>query len=138
MTADECSEWLQWVKLSSIPLKQLGPDDVPIDMASGCFATYQGRKFILTVSHAVKLNSSGWVIELRCDNHRGTEFYRVARFNYLSGINRETGQIVESDFTFAEVPADLESIFWLLTPFGVMSANNLAMYSTWKPFESLI
>ncbi|MDP3089166.1 MAG: hypothetical protein Q8N04_00680 [Nitrospira sp.] len=123
MTADEDNEWLQWVKLSSVPLKQLGHDDIPIGMASGCFVTYQGRKFILTASHAVKLNSSGWVIELGPDNRRGTEFYRVARFYYLSGINRESGQIVEVDFTFAEIPADLESTFYLLTPFGAMSAR---------------
>lgn len=124
MTPEECNKWLEWVRITSIPLKRLRPDNTPVDIASGCFVTYQqDRRFILTVSHAVELGSSDWVIELGYDNNRGAEFYRVAQFYYPGEINRRTGENAEADFSFAEVPADLESTFHLLTPFGSMSAK---------------
>ncbi len=121
MTPDECNKWLDWVPITSIPLKRIGPDNTPVDMASGCFVNCQNRRFILTVSHAVELGSSDWVIELGYDNTKGTEFYRVARFYYLGEISRGAGEIADADFAFAEVLADLESTFHLLTPFGPMS-----------------
>lgn len=123
MTPDECNKWLDWVRITSIPLKRIGPDNTPIDMASGCFVNYQNRRFILTVSHAVELGSSDWVIELGHDNTKGTEFYRGVRFYYPGEISRGAGGIADADFTFAEVPADLESTFHLMTPFGPMSAK---------------
>ncbi|MEC4889223.1 MAG: hypothetical protein RI101_04110 [Nitrospira sp.] len=123
MTPDECNKWLEWVRVTSIPLKRIGPDNTPIDIASGCFVTCQDRRFILTVSHAVELGSSDWVIELGYDNTRGAEFYQGARFCYPGEINRRTGESAGADFAFAEVPADLESAFHLLTPFGLMSAK---------------
>jgi hypothetical protein len=123
MTPEECNIWLEWVRITSIPLKRLRPDNTPVDIASACFVTYQDRRFLLTVSHAVELGSSDWVIEVGYDNNRGTEFYRGARFNYPGEINRRTGESSMADFTFAEVSADLESTFHLLTPFGSMSVK---------------
>ncbi|MDN5943211.1 MAG: hypothetical protein L0H94_15135 [Nitrospira sp.] len=123
MTPEECDRWLDWVRITGIPLKRLGPGNTPVDIASGCFVAYQDRRFILTVSHAVELGSSDWVIELGYDDKRGTEIYRVARFCYPGEINQRTGESSVADFTFAEIPVDLESTFHLLTPFGSMSVK---------------
>ena len=62
MTLDERDKWLEWVPITSIPLKRLRPDKSPFEFASGCLVNYQGRRFILTVAHAL-----GWV----CPTGRG-------------------------------------------------------------------
>ncbi len=121
MTPDELNKWLKWVHITSIPLKRLGPGGSPIGIASGCLVNYQGRRFILTVAHAVSLGSSDWVIELGNDEERGAEFYQGVRFIYPGEMNRRTGEIADVDYTFAEVPIDLESTFQHLIPFGPKS-----------------
>ena len=121
MTTDERNKWLEWVPITSIPLKRLGPGESPFGFASGCLVNYQGRRFILTVAHAVGLGSSDWVIELGNDEERGAEFYRPACFLYLGEMNPGTGEIGDVDYTWAEVPTNLESTFQLLTPFGPKS-----------------
>ena len=121
MTPDERNKWLEWVPITSIPLKRLGPDKSPIEFASGCLVNYHDRRFILTVAHAVKLGSSDWVIELGNDEEKGAEFYRPTRFLYPGEMKPGTGEITDADYTYAEVPTNLESTFQLLTPFGPMS-----------------
>ena len=121
MTPDEQTNWLEWVLITSIPLKRLGPDDSPIGIASGCLVNYRGRRFILTVAHAVKLGSSDWVIEIGNDEEHGTAIYRPACFLYLGEMKRGTGEISDVDYTYAEVATDLESTFQHLTPLGPKS-----------------
>ena len=122
MTPDERDKWLEWVPITSIPLKRLRPDKSPFGFASGCLVNYQGRRFILTVAHAVMRGSSDWVIELGYDEERReTEIYWPACFLYLGEMKRGTNEVAEVDYTWAEVPHNLESTFQLLTPFGPMS-----------------
>ena len=124
MTSDEIDQWLKWIPLTSIPLKRLDQTNSPIEICSGCLVNYHGRRFLLTVSHAVNLGSRDWVIELGNDQQRGAEFYRPARFCYLAGINLSAGEIANFDYAYAEVPIDLQPTFQLLTPFGAMSAKH--------------
>lgn len=121
MTSDQRNKWLDWVPITSIPLKRLGPERTPIEFASGCLVDYRGRRFILTVAHAVKLDSSDWIIELGNDEERGAEFYQPIGFLYLGEMKRQTSEIADVDFAYAEVPTNLESTFQLLTPFGPRS-----------------
>ena len=121
MTPDEQTKWLEWVLITSIPLKQLGSNDSPIGIASGCLVNYRGRRFILTVAHAVKLGSSDWVIQIGDDKEYGTAIYRPACFLYLSEMKRGTGEISNIDYTYAEVATDLNPTFQHLTPLGPKS-----------------
>lgn len=117
MTPNDRQKWLDWILITSIPLRKIGPNDVPIGNASGCLVNYRGRRFILTASHAVKLGSSDWVIELGYDEKRGIEIFRPACFLYLG----EMTEIADVDFCYAEVPTDIESTFQYLTPLGPKS-----------------
>lgn len=120
MTSDEQQKWLEWVLVTSIPLRRLGPDDLPIGIASGCLVDYRNRRFLLTVSHAVNLGQSDWVIQLG-DHAAGTEIYKPFPFIYPRTINRNAGQMSEVDFTFAEVATNIEPVFQHMTPRGPMS-----------------
>jgi hypothetical protein len=109
------------VLVTSIPLRRIAPDDSPIGIASGCLVDYRGRRFILSVSHAVKLGSADWVIELGDEEKGGTQIYRPAHFLYLGEITRGEGRITPVDYCYAEVRADLVSTFQHLTPLGPQS-----------------
>jgi hypothetical protein len=125
MILDEQRKWLEWVLITSIPLKRLAPDRLPIGVASGCRVDYRNRRFILTVSHAVELGLSDWVIQLGDNEEMGTEIYRPFSFIYPHKKRRGTGEILNVDFTFAEVSTDLEPTFQHLTPLGPMSEKRL-------------
>lgn len=121
MNSVEQKKWLEWVLITSIPLKRLAPDGFPIGVASGCLVNYRNRRFILTVSHAVELGLSDWVIQLGDSEEMGTEIYRPFSFIYPHKMRRGTGEILYVDFTFAEVATDIEPTFQHLTPLGPMS-----------------
>jgi hypothetical protein len=121
MISDEQKKWLEWVLITSIPLKRLAADDLPIGIASGCLVNFRDRRFLLTVSHAVALGLSDWVIQLGDGGEMGTEIYRPFAFLYPQEIRRSTGEILNVDFTFAEVSTDIEPTFQQLTPLGPMT-----------------
>jgi hypothetical protein len=121
VTREEIQKWLEWVLITSIPLRRIGGDGAPIGIASGCLADYRGRRFLLSVSHAVKMGSADWVIELGAEAKGGTEIYRPANFLYLGEITRGEGKFTQVDYCYAEVRADLESTFQHMTPRGPQS-----------------
>lgn len=121
MTQEELKMWLEWVHLTSIPLRRFAPDESPIGIASGCLVNYRNRRFILTVAHAVELGSSDWAIELGFDERRGTEIYRPHSFLYLGEMRCRTAAITEVDYCYAEVSMDIEPTFQYLTPLGPKS-----------------
>lgn len=123
MTHEERQEWLEWLQITSIPLRRIAPNESPTGIASGCLVNYRNRRFILTVSHAVKLGSADWVIDLGYDEKNGTDTYRPTCFLYLGGMKRGNVEIVDMDYCYAEVPIDLESVFQLMTPLGPKSGK---------------
>lgn len=112
-------EWLQWVLVTSIPLRHFDEGGSPIGIASGCLVVSAGRKFILSVRHAVTPESKGWAIELGYDSEKGTEMYWPKSFSYMAEMKKGSGIIDEVDFCFAEVAADLESTYAYRTPRSV-------------------
>lgn len=121
MEAQERRKWLEWVLLTSIPLRRYAPDETPIGVASGCLVDYRDRRFILTAAHAVGLGSSDWAIELGYVDGRGTEFYRPFSFSYLAEMTRGIAAINEIDYCYAEVSVDVEPTFEHRTPLGPQS-----------------
>lgn len=97
--------------VTSVPLRHLDETGNPIGIASGCLAVSNGRKFLLSVRHAVRPDSKGWAIELDYDRRRhGTEMYWPKTFLYMAEIY--------IDFCFAEVVADLQPIYANRTPYS--------------------
>src|SRR3546814_1604224 len=70
--------WLNFVKVSSLPLRRIAANGMPDSVASGCIVNYRGRKFVLSVSHATG-NGDNWAAELKHVQGRGTELYRFGR-----------------------------------------------------------
>src|SRR3546814_7016731 len=78
--------WLNFVKVSSLPLRRIAANGMPDSVASGCIVNYRGRKFVLSVSHATG-NGDNWAAELKHVQGRGTELYRFGNINFLSEHN---------------------------------------------------
>lgn len=111
--------WLQWMLITSVPLRHLDEDGWPLGIASGCLVICRGRKFVLSVRHAVKPDSKGWAIELDHDSRKGTEMYWPKTFLYMAEMQKGSGVLDYVDFCFAEVAADLQPIYANRTPFSV-------------------
>lgn len=124
MTEEEQKQWLEWVHLTSIPIRRLDPNDSPVGTASACLINFRGRRFVLTVSHAVKMGSCDWVIDLGFDTRKGTEIYRPSSFLYLGELKRSAGEITDVDYCYAEVPLDVEPVYQHLTPRGPQSEKH--------------
>lgn len=115
MQATQLSErsqaWINWVLITSIPLRQFDAAENPVGMASGCLIDYAGRRFLLSVQHAVKRESVGWVIDLGYEPGRGTAIYRPHSFKYVAEMIKGSGVIRDVDFCFTEVAPDLVSTY---------------------------
>lgn len=111
--------WLEWVLATSVPLRRLDESGVPIAVASGCFVDYGGKRFLLSVQHAVDKGSRNWIVELAYDQATGTDFFKPRGFNYVAEMTRGSGEIRHIDFCYTEVPDDLVSIFQHITPRGI-------------------
>jgi len=109
--------------VTSVPLRHLDEDGMPIGIASGCLVLCRGRKFLLSVSHAVKADSKGWAIELGHDPRHGTEMYWPKTFLYMAEIKKGTGVLDHVDFCFAEVAADVQPIYTHRTPYSVSDVH---------------
>jgi hypothetical protein len=117
-TDKQKSEWLKRVQRSSIPLRRLDNELLPIGLASACLIDYLEKRILLTVFHAVG-KSSRWVIQLKYDiEKKRTETYSPLSFNFLAEMRLGSSEINDVDFAYAEVPKDIEVYFQHLTPTG--------------------
>jgi len=110
-------EWLEWVKITSFPLRRLGSTGTPVEFASGCLIDYRGRRFLLSVQHAIAQQSKDWIVDLG-QSSKGTEYYKPSSFNYLAELTRGISSLRNIDFCYAEVPADLTGVYQHATPRG--------------------
>lgn len=82
-TDKEKSDWLKRVQRSSIPLRRLNDDLLPIGIASACLVDYLEKRILLTVFHTVG-KSNRWVIQLKYDiEKKRTDTYSPSAFNFL-------------------------------------------------------
>ncbi|HDL01040.1 MAG TPA: hypothetical protein ENH23_02275 [candidate division Zixibacteria bacterium] len=110
-------DWAAKLILSSIPLRQLGVDRMPVGFASGCLIDYNDKRLILTVSHATG-NQGNWAIEVRAKNGIGTQTYQIGAMMFLETGNINTGDIKDVDFSYATVPDDIAPYYHELNPQG--------------------
>lgn len=113
MKHDE-ERWINLLKLSSIPLRKIDGDLLPVGIASGCLIDYLGRRVLLSVFHATKRDGN-WGIEVRFEINKGTQIYRPGGFNYLGEMRLGSGKINEIDFSYVEVSQDLVSYYQEIT-----------------------
>ncbi len=110
--ADDVKAWLNWVVLTSVPLRKLDINRLPVGITSGCLIDYGHKRFILSVEHAVKKHlPQEWVIELGYDDEKGTEIYKPNYFNYLAEVRLSDESIKHIDFCYAEVPKDIVAYY---------------------------
>lgn len=90
-------KWLKWVLVTSIPLRKLDSFEFPVGFASGCLIDYRGRRFFLSVRHAIDMGSKDWIIDLGYTPGKGTEYYRPKGYNYVSEFTRSSGATASSN-----------------------------------------
>lgn len=93
---------------SSVPLCRIGDSGLPSSAASGCLVDYAGKKLLLSVAHATG-DFGDWAIQLRYDPSNGTKLYRIGPMNFLAKGSLKTRAIDKIDYSYAEVPKDLQA-----------------------------
>jgi hypothetical protein len=109
--------WLNRVLLSSIPLRKIDSQLLPVDIASGCLIDYLGTRIVLSVFHATKRDGN-WAIEVKYEPDKGTQLYRPGGFHYLGLMKLGSANIDEVDFSYREVSSDLISYYQEISPSG--------------------
>jgi len=110
-------EWLNRILLSSIPLRKINDEMLPVGIASGCLVDYLGTRVVLSVFHATK-KESNWAIEVKYEPGKGSQLYRPGSFHHLSLMKPGSAKIDEVDFSYREVASDLNSYFQEISPSG--------------------
>jgi len=123
-------KWLEWVLVTSIPLRRLNPSEIPIAFASGCLIDYRGRRFLLSVQHAVDTGSNDWIVDLGYEVGKGTAYYRPRSFNYVAEIARGCGSMRYIYFCYTEVCSDLVSMYQNRTPRGISDERPRHVFQT--------
>ena len=81
MNADP--DWEALIIGCSIPLRQLGPDNEVVKLASGCIVAYEEERILLTVEHATG-NEGNWAIEVEFDPERGARLYKLGPMSFFA------------------------------------------------------
>lgn len=96
-------------RLSNYPIRELGADLMPINMASACVISYLEKRILLTVHHATG-NNGNWVIELEYDPSKSaTKIHQLGGMYFLKSINLSTSKTFDVDFSFIEIPDTIEA-----------------------------
>ena len=123
-------EWLEWVNVTSFPLRRLGDSGTPVEFASGCLIDYRGRRFLLSVQHAVGKLSTNWVVDLGQSSTTGMAYYKPNSFNYVAEIKRGESEIRQIDFCYTEVSTDLTGVYQHVTPRGIFDERPRHIFQT--------
>ena len=110
------------MKLSSIPLRKIDKQLMPIGIASGCLIDYKGKRILLTVQHATG-DMGDWAAEIKFEPQKGTKLYRLGSMNFLKSISINTLEVKDVDFSYIEVPTDFESFLQEVEPSGNISSE---------------
>lgn len=112
-------EWLRWVRVTSIPLVQLGVDGAVVAHGDGMMLNHAGCRFVLAVEHVVKRDATGWAVVVQQDGHGRMEYYQPNFFSYVGEIKSSSGEVRLLDLCAAQVSPDLETWYEYRTPQGL-------------------
>lgn len=96
--------------LSSVPLRQLGVDLFPVNVASGRLIDYGSRRWILTVEHTTG-NMGKWVIEIVYEEGRGTKLHQIGTMHFVKRGTVGNNTLENLDMAYAQVRSDLQPRF---------------------------
>jgi hypothetical protein len=117
-------EMFEYIKLSSIPLKKLDKNRMPIGLASGCLINYNQKRIILSVQHATG-DMGNWAAEIKYEYGKGTQLYQLGAMNFLASFSITTFDIRDIDFSYVSVPNDFVSFFQEIRPNGQIISETL-------------
>jgi hypothetical protein len=123
LTESQRDEWLQWVRVTSIPLIQRGHDDTILGLGSGTMIDHAGCRFVLAVEHVVKRNSMGWVLVVQQDGQGQMEYYRPNYFTFIGEVRLSSGEVRLLDLCAAQVSPVLETWYEYRTPRGLFDRS---------------
>jgi hypothetical protein len=83
VTSQQGLDWRDWLLLTSIPLVQVGEDGRPLAFGSGTMIDHEGRRFLVTAEHVVKLDSKGWAIVVQQHADGRLEYYMPRAFVHV-------------------------------------------------------
>ena len=99
----------EYITLSSIPIRSIGNDGIPTGIASACIFNYEGKRVLLTVHHATG-NMANWGIEVKSAPNKVTAIQSLGPMNFLKSFNISTNIGRDIDFSYVEIPADIEPL----------------------------
>lgn len=110
------------VFLSSVPLKRIGNDGLPLSIASGCLIDYKGKRILLTVSHATK-RAGRWAIELRYEPGKGTRMHGLGPMHFLKKGSLASSKLTDLDFSYVVVPETIRAYRQEIVPPGKVKSE---------------
>lgn len=105
----------EYITSSSIPIRSIGDDGMPTGIASACIFNYEGKRVLLTVHHATG-NMANWGIQVKYVPNKGTAIQSLGSMNFLKSFNIKTGIGKNIDFSYVEIPTDIESLSQHICP----------------------
>lgn len=103
--------WIDWVLVTSIPLCHFDESKAPDNFASGCLIEYRNKRFLFSVCHAIDRTSDGWMAYNGFEPGKGSVWYPLGLFNYVSEIAIGSRIFKEIDFCFTEVSENFLPLF---------------------------
>lgn len=119
VTPDQGRDWRDWLLLTSIPLVHIGEGGQPSAFGSGTMINHEGRRFLITAEHVVKLDSKGWAIVVQQHPDGRLEHYKPHAFVHVGEGRRSNASLRLLDLCVAQVAPDLETWYEHRTPRGL-------------------
>ena len=117
-------KWHNRILLSSIPLRKINDELLPVGIASGCLIDYLDTRIVLSVFHATRRDDN-WALEVKYEHGKGTQLYRPGGFHHLGEMKLGIAKISEIDFSYREVSSDLETYFQEISPSGAIGTERV-------------
>lgn len=117
-------EWCQWLRVTSVPLVQLGPNGTVLHVGSGMMINHAQGRFVLAVEHVVKRDSKDWALVVQQDGRRQMEYYRPNYFTYVGEIRLSSGEVRLLDLCAAQVAPDVLTWYEYRTPRGLFDKEH--------------
>lgn len=119
ITAEQGRVWRDWLLLTSIPLAHIGEGEEPLAFGSGTMIDHEGRRFLVTAEHVVKVDSKGWAIVVQQHPDGRLEYYKPHAFVHVGEGRRSNSSVRLLDLCVAQVAPDLETWYENRTPRGL-------------------
>jgi len=111
------NELTHYIKLSSIPLRKLDRNRMPIRFAAGCLIDFKKKRLLLTVQHATG-DMGNWAVEVRYEPSKGTRLFPLNAMTFLASTSINNPKFQDIDFSYVSVPKNFVSYFQVIKPNG--------------------